>query len=123
MHRELICIVCPIGCALQVDENEEGLVVTGNKCKRGKDYAIEECHHPTRTLTTTAKVTGGVLPVIPVKSEKPIPKGLLMEAMDLINTKVLQAPVTIGQVVVENVLDTGVDIVTTRECDSMSSHV
>lgn len=115
MERELICICCPKGCHLKVDaENNK---VTGNACPRGAEYGINEVTNPVRVITTTAKVEGGVLPVVTVKTKSPIPKDLNFKCMEEINKVVVKAPVKIGDVVIENVLDTGVDIVATRNVD------
>ena len=114
--KELICVSCPIGCAVTVtlDDNNEVVSVTGNTCKRGDSYARQECTHPERMLTSTVKVTGSRLPVVPVKSAKPVPKELLLDCMQEINRVIIQAPVHIGDVVLSNILNTGVDIVATN---------
>lgn len=114
--KELICVSCPIGCAVTVtlDDNNEVVSVTGNTCKRGDSYARQECTHPERMLTSTVKVTGSRLPVVPVKSAKPVPKELLLDCMQEINRVTVQAPVHIGDVVLANILNTGVDIVVTN---------
>ena len=115
--KELICVSCPIGCAVTVtlDDNNEVVSVTGNTCKRGDSYARQECTHPERMLTSTVKVTGSRLPVVPVKSAKPVPKELLLDCMQEINRVTVQAPVHIGDVVLANILNTGVDIVATND--------
>ena len=115
--KELICVSCPIGCAVTVtlDDNNEVVSVTGNTCKRGDSYARQECTHPERMLTSTVKVTGSRLPVVPVKSAKPVPKELLLDCMKEINQVTVEAPVHIGDVVLSNILNTGVDIVATNE--------
>lgn len=114
--KELICVSCPIGCAVTVtlDDNNEVVSVTGNTCKRGDSYARQECTHPERMLTSTVKVTGSRLPVVPVKSAKPVPKELLLDCMQEINRVTVQAPVHIGDVVLANIMNTGVDIVATN---------
>ena len=101
--KELICVSCPIGCAVTVtlDDNNEVVSVTGNTCKRGDSYARQECTHPERMLTSTVKVTGSRLPVVPVKSAKPVPKELLLDCMQEINRVTVQAPVHIGDVAEE----------------------
>lgn len=114
--KELICIVCPKGCHLKVDE-QNGYAVTGNACPRGAEYGKSELMHPTRVLTSTVKVQGGLHRRLPVKTSAPIPKGLLMEAVRVLDTVQLEAPVAMGQVVVHNVLGTGVDVVATRSMD------
>ena len=113
--RELTCIVCPLGCRLEVDlEDNEIINIKGNGCKRGVDYAKAECTNPTRILTTTMKVAGGQYPLVSVKSEQPLPRGLLMQCIKAINNICVNAPVQIGDVIVENILNTGVNIVSTK---------
>lgn len=111
--KELVCIVCPRGCRLQVDE-ENGYAVTGNSCPRGAEYGKNELQHPTRVLTTTVRVTGGVHCRLPVKTSTAIPKHLLFEAMQVANDVCVAAPVRPGQVIVENLLGTGADLIAGR---------
>lgn len=116
MKRNLICISCPIGCSLTAEiENGEVVSVTGNTCKRGDLYARTECVHPERSLTSTVKVNGGIRPIVSVKSSKPIPKETMFDCMTLINKAEVTAPVKIGDVVIENILDTGANIVATND--------
>lgn len=112
MKRELTCIVCPIGCQLSVTlENGVVTEVTGNTCPRGKQYAIDECISPVRTITTTARTSNGG--VIPVKTATPIPKQLMFDCMQEIDKAIVALPAQIGDVVIENLLGTGVDVVVT----------
>lgn len=111
--KELICIVCPKGCRLHVDETD-GYKVTGNTCPRGEEYGKMELTNPTRTITSTVAVRGAAHPRCPVKTTKPIPKGLIFEAMQTLDGLELTAPVALGQVAVANVCGTGADFVTTR---------
>ncbi len=96
---ELTCIVCPIGCTLTATQDENGAIlsVTGNTCPRGKTYAENELLHPVRTLTTTVAVAGTNKP-LPVKTDAPIPKDKLFEAMKIANSLCVSAPVHIGDV-------------------------
>lgn len=115
--KTLTCIVCPRGCTLTVtlDSAAENPVVSveGQGCKRGVDYATAECTHPTRVLTTTAPtVDGGV---VPCKTDKAIPRELLFEAMEAVNRLSAPATVRIGDVLLENLLDTGANIVATAD--------
>ena len=102
MKRELTCIVCPIGCSL-VAEIEDGKVtsVTGNTCPRGKVYAETECVSPMRTITTTVRCTDGT--ILPVKTQSPIPKDKIFEAMKIINKQTPHLPISIGDVIIEDV--------------------
>lgn len=117
MEKELICICCPKGCHLKVDA--EAKKVSGNGCIRGIEYGINEVTNPVRVITSTVKVENGELPVVPVKTNNPIPKNLNFKCMEEINKVTLSAPVKIGDVVIKNVLGIGVDIVTTRNIRSI----
>ncbi len=111
--KELICIVCPRGCHLKVDD-ENGYRVTGNHCPRGAEYGRNELTHPTRVLTSTVKIAGAAHRRCPVKTDRAVPKETLFRIMDLLNDVQLTAPVTCGQVVIENVAGTGANVVATR---------
>lgn len=107
--KTLTCIVCPRGCTLRVDISKEE--VTGHGCARGKDYGLTEVKNPTRVLTTTVAIENAIQPRLPVKTASPIPKGKLQEAMTVIGGIRVSAPVKIGDVILRNLLDTGVDLV------------
>lgn len=111
--KELICIVCPQGCHLKVDE-ENGCAVTGNACPRGAEFGKMELTHPTRVVTSTVRCEGGLYPRCPVKTDRAIPKELIFQVMEALDRVTLTAPVRVGQVVVENVCGTGVNVVATR---------
>ena len=100
--KQLICIVCPMGCGLTVTLSDSGevLSVEGQTCKRGEEYGKNECLHPVRTLTTTVKTADGR--PVPVKTATPIPKDKLYEAMELVNRLTVTLPVRIGDVVLED---------------------
>lgn len=102
MKRELTCIVCPIGCPLTVSDEDGEIKVTGNTCPRGAVYGKNEVANPTRTLTTTVRVGNREKTVLAVKSDRPIPKGMLFDAMREINVRQVDAPVRIGDPVIEN---------------------
>ena len=108
----LICIACPKGCHLTVDE---ALNVTGHACERGLTYGREEIQNPVRVVTSTVRVTGGVRRRCPVKTAGGIPKALVFEAMRVLDGFSLQAPVQAGQTVVADVCGTGVDFVSTGD--------
>lgn len=102
MKRELTCIVCPIGCSLLVEISDgKVLSVTGNTCPRGKVYGETECTNPTRTITTTVKCKDGT--IIPVKTETPVPKDKIFEAMKIINKAAPVLPISVGDVIIEDV--------------------
>lgn len=113
MIKELTCICCPNGCSLKVDiENKK---VEGNKCKRGEEYGLSELTKPVRVLTTTVKIVGSDINVLPVKTKEPIDKELLLKAMDILRKIEVKAPIKVGDIVLENILDTGVDIIACRD--------
>lgn len=111
--KELICIVCPRGCHLKVDE-ENGYKVTGNFCPRGDVYGKAEVTNPVRTVTSTVRAVGGSHCRCPVKTDRPIPKHLIFEAIALLSNIELRAPVRLGQVVVSNICGTDANFITTR---------
>lgn len=111
--KELVCIVCPKGCRLHVDE-ENGYKVTGNSCPRGAEYGHNEIKNPTRVLTSTVRLEDGMYRRCPVKIETAVPKAKLMEIMRELNGVSLRSPVTVGQVALENAAGTGVNVVVTK---------
>ncbi len=115
MKKEMICIGCPMGCYLTVDYAGKTIRdVTGNRCKVGLEYAEKEISNPERTLTTTVKVRNGHLPLVSVRTNKPIPKNRIFDAMDLLAKIEVEAPVKIGEPIVQNIFDTGVNVVATK---------
>ncbi|MBO5907978.1 MAG: DUF1667 domain-containing protein [Clostridia bacterium] len=111
MQRNLTCIICPRGCNLVIELDDEGKIesVSGNACKRGIGYAEDECTAPKRSVTSTVRCEGGGL--IAVKTASPIPKSLVFECMKKINGTHAKSDVKIGDVIIKNVLGTGVDII------------
>lgn len=112
--KELICIVCPKGCHLKVDE-EKDYTVTGNSCPRGAEYGRNELLSPTRVVTSTVRCEGGAHPRCPVKTDRPVPKGTIFEVMAALEGITLTAPVHVGDAVIENVCGTGANVVAARE--------
>lgn len=111
-RKELICIGCPMGCPIVVEmEDGKVLSVTGNTCPRGESYARKEVTNPTRIVTTTVRVDGGKVPMINVKTEQDIPKDKIFECIAALRGMTMKAPVHIGDIILENVADTGVNIV------------
>lgn len=115
---ELICITCPKGCHLTVDE-EHGYAVTGNACPRGEIYGKNELQHPVRVVTSTVRLTGAALARLPVKTDKPLPKQNMFDCMDALTRVTATAPVTVGQVLVPNVCGTDVNIVATKTVNAV----
>lgn len=112
--KELICIVCPKGCHLLIDE-ENNCKVTGNQCARGEEYGRVELTAPTRVVTSTVCAQGGLHPRLSVKTDSPIPKKKIMEAMTLLDGITVQAPIRTGDIIVKNLLNTGANFVATRD--------
>ena len=113
-RKNLICINCPMGCALAVEMEEDMVVsVSGNTCKRGDTYARKEMTAPTRIVTSTVRVAGGKSGVVSVKTQEDIPKGKIFECVRELKNALVQAPVCIGDMIVSNIADTGVAVVAT----------
>ena len=116
--KTIICIGCPSGCEIEVTQIDNSLKFEGNTCKKGEEYAIEEFTDPKRILTTTLEVENGILPLIPVRSDKSLPKGRLFDCMEFLSTKKVIAPIKMGQILVENILQLGVNIIASRNLES-----
>ena len=114
--KKLVCIVCPKGCALSVDEDRD-YAVSGAACKRGESYGRNEARNPLRILTSSVAVEGALYPRCPVKSGGPIPRELLRAAVEELRAVRLHAPVALGQRVIENVCGTGQAIITSRSME------
>ena len=111
----LICIGCPLGCPLTVEmEGKEVKNVTGNTCPRGVAYAQKELTNPTRIVTSTVRVAGGKLAMVSVKTQNDIPKDKIFDCVKALKDVELTAPVKIGDVVLENVAGTGVNVIATK---------
>ena len=117
-EKKLTCIGCPMGCPLTVTMNGKDVVsVAGNTCKRGDVYARKEVTNPTRIVTSTVRVSGGSIDMVSVKTKEDIPKNKIFECVKALKGIRIPAPVHIGDVILENVADTGVDIVATTNVE------
>lgn len=117
-QKNLTCICCPLGCQMIVEiENNEVKSVTGNTCKRGDDYARKEVTSPTRIVTSTVKVSGGCAPTVSVKTKSDIPKSKIFDCVKALKEVIVQAPIAIGDVILSNIADTGVDVVATKSVE------
>ena len=113
--KSLTCIGCPLGCRITVElENGEIISVKGNTCKRGEDYAKKEVTSPARIVTSTVKVIGGTASVVSVKTKSDIPKDKIMDCVSVLKEVQIQAPVEIGDVILKDAVETGVEIVATK---------
>ena len=114
--RELICIGCPLGCPLSVTlENGEVTSVIGNTCPRGDAYARKEVTNPTRIVTSTVRVEGGVYAMVSCKTEADIPKDKIFAITEELKAVCVKAPVAIGDVLLENAAGTGVNVIATKD--------
>ncbi|HDH40821.1 MAG TPA: DUF1667 domain-containing protein [Candidatus Altiarchaeales archaeon] len=118
MKKKFICIICPNGCEIEVRYSEKGIEkVSGNLCGRGLDYVKKELFSPERSVTSSVEVRNGSLPLVSVKTSKPIPKEKIFAVMDEIAGIEVEAPIRIGDVIVKDVLGTGADIIATKNVD------
>lgn len=116
------CKVCPVGCNLEIIEDktrEDGYIVKGNKCNRGSEYAIKEILEPSRVLTSRVLLKDGPMGRVPVKTNGVIPSNLADEAMEIIRKTTAYAPLKKGDIIIENLLDTGVDLIAARRINKL----
>ena len=115
MERNLICIVCPVGCRLKAAGTADNLEVSGNRCKKGISYAHDEITNPMRVVCTTVKIKGGIHGVIPVKTDRAIPERYKLEVVKAINNIKLTSPVKMGDIIISDLFGTGVNMVAERD--------
>ncbi len=117
--KKFVCICCPIGCELTATVNGDGgISVTGNTCKRGASYAVTELTSPTRTVTSTVRINGGIIDRVPVKTAQPVPKEKMFDVLfgvGGIKRIEVDAPIKAGDVIIKNVAGTGIDVIATRD--------
>ena len=111
--KEMICIVCPRGCRLSVDE--QSLEVSGNFCPKGEEYGKNEIISPMRTVTGSVGITGGLHHRLAVRTDRPVPKEKMFEIMAVLHTFAVNTPIKRGQVIIENVCNTGANIIASRD--------
>ena len=114
MKNKLVCVVCPIGCHLTIEGTLDELKIEGNQCKRGITFAKDELTNPTRMICSTVRIRGGIHRVLPVKTDRAIPEKYKLECVKLINEIEVSSPAKMGDIIIENIFGTGVNIVTTR---------
>ena len=117
--HELICIVCPVGCKLKVviDEEKNEIKVLGARCKRGVEYGKKEVTNPERLFFGIVAIRNGIVPVLPVRTSAPIPKAKIKEATAELKKIEVPAPVKVGEVIVKNFMNLGVDLLAARNVD------
>lgn len=118
-EKEITCIVCPIGCKILVrTDGTRFELLEGNKCKRGVEYARSEALDPRRVLTSSIIVRDGERPLISVKTTKPVPKDKIFQVLEIIKKTKVKAPVGIGQILVKDVANLGIDVIATKTVKS-----
>lgn len=119
--RNLTCIGCPLGCQIEVlmEKNGEIALITGNTCQRGETYARKEVTAPTRIVTSSVQVYGSRTGerMVPLKTASDIPKGRIMDVIRELRGVSVPCPVRIGDVLLKNIADTGVDVIATKNVD------
>lgn len=114
MEKEYVCIACPIGCRLKLTAENDKLTVSGNKCRRGEAYAVEEYSEPKRVVTATCFIGLKSLERLPVKTTKPLLKEHIDSLLKEIYTLKLTPPIKRGEIIIENYKNTGVDVAAAR---------
>lgn len=113
--EKIICITCPKGCEATVSKDGDSIQIKGKICKKGKAHVVQEFTEPMRTLTSTVLVEGRSPRRLPVRTRGPIPKNDLFRAMDIVVQTRVKPPVRIGEVIISNLLGTGVDLVSSDD--------
>ena len=114
-RKDIRCIVCPTGCLVHVENINGEVIIEGHSCKRGEDYAKDEFIAPKRILTTTMRVENGFLPLVPVRTDKPILKEKLRDALNEIALKKIKAPIKAGDILIENILGLEANVIASRD--------
>lgn len=113
----MTCIECPVGCSLSVDiKNSKVVKVSGGKCPKAEKYAVSEVENPVRILTSTVSAEGLSLKMVPVRTDKPIPKRDILRAAEKIKKITLDKPTRVGDIIVKNFLNPGINLIATRDC-------
>ena len=113
--RYFTCVICPIGCEIEVElQDSEVACMKGDKCVKGKEFVLQELEEPMRILTTTIRIKGAKWAMLPVRTDKPIPKRLLFSVIKELANIELQAPVKISDVIIRDTAGTSANILATR---------
>lgn len=118
MVKKLTCIECPESCALSIDtENCRVIKVSGNKCPKGEKYAVAEIENPARILTSTVLASSLGIKMVPVRTDKPVPKPRIFEAMQEIKKIKVNRPLNAGDIIVKDFLGLNVNLIATRKAE------
>jgi CxxC motif-containing protein len=112
---KIICVACPKGCRLRINQDGATLVVSEQGCKRGEQYAVQEMTDPRRMVASTVRMQNGAHPLMPVYTSAPIPKGKIKPLLEELRKMTLSAPVKMGQVVLKDIFATGIDVLASRD--------
>jgi len=113
-EQQLICIKCPLGCQITVTIDDEGEQVTGAQCKNGEIYALQEVKQPERVVISVLPCEQSIIPTVSVKTSEPIPKEHIFSVMKRLSKVRVTAPISVGDIIIHNILGLSVDIVATR---------
>lgn len=114
---EMVCIACPLGCKMEIQALVNGktsYIVSGNKCPRGENYAINEITNPTRMVTSTVIMKNGHLSRLPVRTSNAIPKDKIFDCMKVLEEIQVEGPIKIGDIIIKNLLGLDIDIIASR---------
>jgi len=117
MSKNMTCIYCPLGCRIHIEKKGKTTQITGYRCKDGEEYILQEIRDPKRMLTTTVPINNGILCLLPVKSNKEIPKNLVKACVIKLSKISVSAPIKCGDLVYKNILGTKVDIIASRDME------
>lgn len=114
-NKHFTCVICPIGCEIDVQLEDGNVVSTeGNKCAKSEEFVLQELKEPMRILTTTIRIRGAKWAMLPVRTDEPIPKRLLFKVIEELANIEMQAPVKVSDVIIGDIAGTGANIVATR---------
>ena len=113
--EKVICVTCPKGCTLEVNREGETVIEVIGGCKRGHEYARQELVDPRRKVASSVRINGAIHPLLPVYTSAAFPKAKISQLLSVLRSVEISAPVKTDQVILENVLDTGIDVLASRE--------
>ncbi|MEN3008932.1 DUF1667 domain-containing protein [Pseudothermotoga sp.] len=120
--EKIVCVLCPMGCKIKYNAVDGKIIsLEGNRCPRGVSYLEDELREPKRIVPTSVRVVNGEMPLVSVKTSKPIPRRLISQFMQTVKNVKVEAPIRVGDVIIKNVLDTGADVIATRTVKRVNS--
>lgn len=120
VQEKVICVTCPKGCTLTVTREGQTIVKVDNGCKRGHEYARQELTDPRRMVATSVRIKNSLHPLLPVYTSAPFPKPRIPELLAILREVEINAPVSLDQTILTNVLETGIDIHASKEMKKIS---